>query len=237
MLDKTKDISGITKPTKKNKCKDITTDKQFRKILDIYFGKNNIKEQVDVFYSPKYGNKQKSNFTIDSLVEIENMKLAFEYDGPYHYDTVFKIERDTRKSLELEKQGFTIIRVPYYLQFTKDIAKYYFEPYQAYSDEKYQKMLTECYEINDESDMLAPGWHGTKALPANWTDRGIEIFLDEVSRFPVSVSHQCVHSLNLYKKATNGQEWLVVPIHNLKFNDFLSLTPEEKYLNYFFSRS
>ena len=44
MLDKSKDIMGITKITKKNICKDISNDKQFRKILDIYFGKNNVEE-------------------------------------------------------------------------------------------------------------------------------------------------------------------------------------------------
>ena len=236
MLDKSKDIMGITKITKKNICKDISNDEQFRKILDIYFGKNNVEEQEKIFYTPKYGNRKKGDFTIDAVVKFEDMKLAFEYDGPHHYNTVFKIERDIRKSLELKKQGYTLIRVPYYLQFTRDVAKYFFEPYQTYSDEKYEKMLTDCYEINDESDMLAPGWHTSKEVPANWVDSGIKIFLDEIEKFPISVSHQLVHSLNLYKKATNGQEWLVTPTHHKKFSKFLSLDVEEKYINYFFHR-
>jgi len=236
MTDKTKDIIGINKVTKKNICKDIKNDSRFRKVLDIFFNNYKIEEQKEISYVPEYGNLKTSRFTIDSFVEFKDMKLAFEYDGAFHYNTVFKIERDVRKTAELKKQGFTLIRFPYYLQFTKDIAKYFFEPYGAYSDKKYQTMLKECYEIDDESDMLSPGWHTTKETPANWVDSGIKIFLDEIEKFPISVSHQLVHSLNLYKKATNGQEWLVTPTHHKKFSKFLSLDVEEKYINYFFHR-
>ena len=235
MVDKTKDIAGTNKSQQKKICKDISTETGLRKILDIFFDNHKIKVQEKISYVPEYGHLKKSSFKIDALVEFKNMKLAFEYDGAFHYNTVFKIERDIRKSIELKKQGYTLIRFPYYLQFTKDIAKYFFDPYGAYSDEKYKTMLNKCYEINNESDMLSPGWHGTRETPANWVDRGIEIFLKEVEKFPISVSHQLVHSLNLYKKATNEKEWLVCPIHHEKFNKFVSLKVDKKYLDYHFS--
>ena len=171
------------------------------------------------------------------LRDQNDKKIAFEYDGPVHYDNMSKIERDVRKSIELEKQGYTLVRFPYYLQFTKDVAKHFFEPYNVYSDKKYQRMLEEFYKIKNESDMLAPGWHETSQTPSNWVDKGFEIFLRDIETFPISIRHQLVHSLNLYKAATNGKEWLVVPLHNENFNKFLSLEVEEKYLNYFFCRS
>tara|TARA_Y100000996_G_scaffold383526_1_gene339539 strand:- start:326 stop:1039 length:714 start_codon:yes stop_codon:yes gene_type:complete len=237
MTDKTKSVSGITYPTKKSIGTDINGDDDLKKVLEIFFDEYNITEQEKMFYKPEYGKFKRQHFVIDSLVEFNDKKLAFEYDGPVHYNNITKIERDVRKSIELEKQGYTLIRFPYYLQFTKDVAKHFFEPYNVYSDEKYQRMLEEYCNIKNESDMLAPGWHTTSETPSNWVDKGFEIFLSDIEKFPISVRHQLVHSLNLYKAATNGKEWLVVPVHNENFNKLLSLEVEEKYLNYFFCRS
>ena len=237
LLDKTKSLSGITFPTKEKIGNDINNDKDLNKVLKIFFDKYNVTTQEKIFYQPKYGRKKRSNFIIDTLIEFNDKKIAFEYDGPVHYNNMAKIERDVRKSIELEKQGYTLVRFPYYLQFTKDVAKHFFEPYDVYSDEKYQRMLEEYYNIKNESDMLAPGWHTTSETPSNWVDKGFEIFLNNMAIYPISVRHQLVHSLNLYKTATNGKEWLVVPIHNEDFNKFSSLEVEEKYLNYFFCRN
>jgi len=237
LLDKTKNLSGITYPTKKYTSGEINSDSHLKQVIEIFFDKYNVAKDEKMFYQPKYGRKKRSHFVIDSFIEFNDKKIAFEYDGPVHYDNMSKIERDVRKSIELEKQGYTLVRFPYYLQFTRDVAKHFFEPFNVYSDKKYQMMLEEFYKIKNESDMLAPGWHETSQTPSNWVDKGFEIFLRDIETFPISVRHQLVHSLNLYKAATNGKEWLVVPLHNENFNKFLSLEVEEKYLNYFFCRS
>ena len=151
LLDKTKSLSGITYPTKKYTSGEIKSDSHLKQVLEIFFEKYNIIEQEKMFYQPKYGRKKRAHFVIDSFIKFNDQKIAFEYDGPVHYDNMSKIDRDVRKSVELEKQGYTLVRFPYYLQFTKDVAKHFFEPYNVYSDKKYQRMLEEFYKIKNES--------------------------------------------------------------------------------------
>ena len=226
-------ITGINK--EKKYLYGENSEKNLSKILEIFFDNSTIHEQYKLYYEPQYGNRKREFFKIDSLVEFDGKKLAFEYDGFHHYNTVFKIERDIRKAEQLKSSRYSLIRVPYFIQFTKDVAKTYFEPYNVYSDDKYTAMLEQVYKVDDESQILAPGWHKTTETPANWVDKGIELFLEDIKFLPESVTHQLIHSLNVYKKATNGKEWLVHPNHHAKFNAFLSSPVDKKYLNYFFA--
>ena len=79
-------ITGINK--EKKYLYDENSEKNLRKILEIFFDTSTINEQYKLYYEPQYGNRKREFFKIDSLVEFDGKKLAFEYDGFHHYNTV-----------------------------------------------------------------------------------------------------------------------------------------------------
>jgi len=246
MPDKSRLISGLrAPPPEKNIKKKSTQEKLFiGKILQIFFPDEEIfgltkekSSQKQISYIPEFGRNKIGHFYSDYFLIFKNIKISYEYNGPVHYTEVGKIERDLRKNSVMKDQGINMHIIPYYLNsFTKDIAKYYFNPYKVYSDEKYKKMLNDLFEVDHESELLAPGWHTTKQTPADFVVKGLEIFFDELKDFPPSLKCQLVHSLNLYKKAYDGKkDWLVQPIGHNEFDKFMSHKPDPKNINYFYA--
>ena len=187
---------------------------------------------LKIFYETKFFAKKKITYYSDiakksSYFEadwcLEEKKLIYEYDGPDHYNNVFKIDRDKRKKKELENQNYKIVIVPFYVQLTKDIAKHYFE--NKYTEEKYYKAIKMLYGANKESEILAPGWHKTKHTIANFVNEGIDIFLNQIDKFPPSLKSQVKYSLDLYIRDSNERRDLIVPRHHEKLNDFMKFQP------------
>ena len=94
------------------------------------------------------------------------------------------------------------------------------------------------YGVNKESEILAPGWHKTKHTIANFVNKGIDKFLDDIDKFPESLKSQVKYSLDLYIQDSNKREDLIVPSHHERFNDFMKFQPNIKnYCNLFYSRA
>ena len=227
-----KSIRGIRAKNKYSGAEN--SEKNLKKILDIFFP-NCLAEKTKIKYEPEYGNRKVSYFEIDSLVNFKDKKLAFEYDGPPHFNNIFTIEKDLRKTKVLENLGFIVHSVPYYAQFTKDIAKHFFERYGVYTDEKYEKMLREVYEVKQECDILGPGWQGTTETPANFVSMGLDLLLEILEDFPESLRCQLVHSINLNKAAAYDKDWLICPKHHEAFNNFMLHHPKIENINYFYA--
>ena len=98
-----KNIRGIRAGNKYSGAEN--SEKNLKKILDIFFP-NCLAEKTKITYEPEYGNRKVSYFEIDSLVNFKDKKLAFEYDGPPHFNNIFTIEKDLRKTKVLENLGF-----------------------------------------------------------------------------------------------------------------------------------
>ena len=155
----------------------------------------------------KLGLEAKSNIEPDYF--IESLGLVFEFDGPNHYTDSFKIMRDERKYKGLEhikKNGeifrIRIIRIPYYLQLTKDVAKFIFRDLVShfskvlknlpskgfYTDEKYQIALSKTYKniftgkpAKSENEVLSCGLHSSERVPSEFTEKAIEKLLSDFS--------------------------------------------------------
>jgi len=246
MVDKSRNITGlkIKPPSKRKKCISTQQSRVLGEILKIFFCDEKIiglskdpKEQEKIYYEAEFGRSEKAYFVPDYVIYFKNKKIVYEYDGPVHYNKVFKMERDARKKAVFENQGIKIHNVPYYLNsFTKDIAKYYFCPYKVYSEEKYKIMLSELFQVDHESELLAPGWHTTTDTPADFVYAGLDAIIDELKDFPDSLKCQLVHSLNLYKKAYDGKrDWLIHPSHHMEFNKLMLHKPKRENLNYYFA--
>ncbi len=164
-------------------------------------------------------------------------KIAFEYDGPDHYDKVANHERDLRKNQLCISEGIKLIRWPYYFQLTKDVARYLFPNH--YTDNKYFQAINIVYGASDESQILAPGLHGSKFTPANFTSLGIKRFINDLSSAPISLQSQVIYSFHLYEKfieAKHGKDflWLLYPQDNALFDEFMKHIPDPNFLNYVF---
>ena len=219
------------------------------------------KNQLPV-YEILDGKKLSQPFACDWYAEIDGKHIVFEFNGNHHYQSSFKILTDWRKHEVLSnpsrnhlKRKFIIFKIPYYMQLTKDYAKFLFGDLATnklgksfYSDEKFKKAIKKIYNTDREDLIYAPGLHTSKQTPATFNEDGIERFLKEMEdmkKYP-SIKHQVVHSLRLYiddvtyfnkKPWKDNKEWknLIIP-KNESFLKFFNFDPDKKYLNCFFER-
>lgn len=225
------DIRGFTK--ERRYALGQLDNKNLRQLLSIFFESYVDKDHKEKYTDPVSG--RKSYFELDFSVSHNGQNLVFEYDGPPHYTDVNKIERDVRKRQFLDEKGYSFITIPYYLQFTRDVAVHYFgKKLNVFSEEKYMEMLRAIYGTEDENRILSPGWHSTKDTPANFVKLGAQRFFSEVAELPESVKCQLVHSLRLYMKRSNGKEYLIIPLNDEAFGEFMDHEPKPEHLNYFF---
>ena len=213
-------------------------------------------------YEIKNEKKLGQPFRCDWYAEIEGKHIVFEFNGNHHYQSSFKILTDWRKHEVLNdparnhlKRKFIIFKIPYYMQLTKDYAKYLFGDLAEekigksfYNDKKFKKAIKKIYNTDREDLIFAPGLHTSKQTPATYNEDGIDRFLQEmedIKKYP-SIKHQVVHSLKLYIKDVTlfnkkpwkkNKEWknLIIP-KNKKFLDFFDFEPDKKYLNCVFER-
>ena len=210
-------IFGVTRKAKVGSLIPGKKDKKTKKVVG-----DTIKEVLKVFIpEEKYGKIQikkklkKLDYDVKSNIEpdyfYENLGLIFEFDGPDHYNNSHKIMKDERKYKNLKyikKNGkdvvFKIIRIPYYIQLSKDVAKFLFKdlivhfskelknlPSESegfYSDEKYQMAISKVYKnmftgkpAKSENEVLACGLHGVVTFPSEFTEKGIEKMLKDFS--------------------------------------------------------
>jgi very-short-patch-repair endonuclease len=83
-----------------------------REVSKLFLEKNNVSEH------------KLARFSLD--IYFPEDKIAYEYDGPDHYDKVANHERDLRKNQLCFSEGIKLVRWPYYFQLTKDVARYFF---------------------------------------------------------------------------------------------------------------
>lgn len=60
-----------------------------------------------------------TRFKSDIQFENNGTKFAVEFDGDAHFTDLKVIERDIRKNKVLTEQGFSVVRIPYFIQLTR----------------------------------------------------------------------------------------------------------------------
>jgi hypothetical protein len=160
------------------------------KCLEIFFNtefKGGSKKKELRVYEKKNGKKLGQPFRCDWYAIIKGKHVVFEFNGNHHYQSSFKILTDWRKNEVLSDpsrndhgEKFIIFKIPYYMQLTKDYAKYLFGDLAKeklgesfYKDEKFKKAIKKIYNTEREDLIYAPGLHTSKQTPATFNEDGI----------------------------------------------------------------
>ena len=129
--------------------------------------------------------------------------VIFEYDGDKHYYSMLKIESDNIKMKEIAKLKYRRIRIPFYYQLTKSIAKFIFDDLmfhfagKKYFDEnKYYEAIKKIYrdpitgkslekksknELKnmDYGVVYSPGMSLSEYVPATFHDYALRRFIND----------------------------------------------------------
>lgn len=62
----------------------------------------------------------------------EELKLVVEFDGKLHYTDHNTIMRDVRNEKIYKKEGYTVIRIPYFIQLTNDVVNTLFKQFSKF---------------------------------------------------------------------------------------------------------
>ena len=136
------------------------------------------------------------------------LKLVVEYDGFQHYTDPLVIIKDKYNIEILKSLGYTVIRIPYYIQLDKYTIKHYF-------DLDYNNILYETY--NDHGFI-----HPLATLPSYFCEHGINKFKYDLKTLPKNIVDCIINSLkyrlNFYKTQLNDISGdIVIPSILLNF--------------------
>ncbi len=203
------------------------SEKNLLRVAEIFWEGGGWISQKKFYYDP---NNRRKYYKVDCYSEVRN--IVWEYEGPDHYENVWKLRRDEQRQDYFVNMGIKFLRWPYYCQLTKDVAQYFLG--ENYTEKKYATAISEVYGADEESEILAPGFHTTKNTPANFVARGERRFLAELDEFPISLKHQVIHCLKIYIQAVDDP-YLVIT-ESKAMRKLVALEPERQYLQYYYTR-
>ena len=211
-FDSPSNFNNIFKQSRKSSLIGLTATRKdmdpFKDILKVFFPEFKNKIKVKVILN-QIGFDVKNKIEADYF--IEDLGLIFEFDGPPHYSNPFKIVADERKRNLVEnltknekKTEVRIVRIPYYFQLTKDVAKFLFNDlikhYSKdlknlssngyFSEDKFYSAISKTYlnlfsgeGASDENEVLSCGLHRSKEVPSTFCESGIEKLLKDFKFF------------------------------------------------------
>ena len=203
------------------------TEKNLLKTASIFWPEGEWETQIRFNYDPS--NKRKY-YLVDCCSKVK--EIVFEYEGPDHYENVWKLKRDEERAKYFTELGYHFLRWPYYCQLTRDVAKYYFK--ESYTEEKYLEAIKFVYGVEEEKYILAPGIHSSKNTPANYVSRGVRRYFQELNTLPPSVKAQVAECLRRYIKAIDDQ--YIIIGEGKEFKDLLKTPISKKELNIYWHR-
>jgi len=116
-------------------------------------------------------------------------KLVVEFDGYLHYTKAKTAIDDYRKNEIINEAGYTIIRIPYFVQLDKKIMNLLFSQYMT--EPQYDYVLYQHGFIDKKA-----------VLPADFCSLGISRFYDDLKIFDI-ISKDILASLSIIEKEYN----------------------------------
>ena len=203
------------------------TEKNLLITAKIFWSEGDWNSQKRFYYDP---NNKRRFYKVDCY--SDKMKIIWEYEGPDHYENVWKLKRDEEREKYFIGIGYKFLRWPYYLQLTKDVAKHFFG--SSFSEDKFLKCIKEVYKVDKPEYILSPGFHQSKNTPANYVANGVRRFMKELEGLPKSVKAQLAEGLRRYIKEV-GDKFLIIG-EQKSFEDLVKTSISEKDLKIYYHR-
>ena len=107
-----------------------------------------------------------SNIKNRSDYRCESLKLIIEFDGYMHYNNASKIKTEEFKNITYKNMGYSVIRIPYFIQLST-------------------KIIYELFGVIYQYQQSYPhGFVDSKALlPADFCELGILKFINDLHKF------------------------------------------------------
>ncbi len=203
------------------------TEKNLLITTKIFWPNGDWGSQKRFYYDP---NNKRRFYKVDCF--SDKMKIIWEYEGPDHYENVWKLRRDEERAQYFKKLGYKFLRWPYWLQLTIDVAKHFFG--NDYTTNKYLSAIKKVYKVEKPEYVLSPGLHSSKNTPANFVAKGVRRFMQELDELPKSAKAQLAEGLRRYIKSVDDK-YLVIGEQE-SFIDLLKTPITEDELKIFYYR-
>jgi len=124
--------------------------------------------------------------------QIQGHTTVVEFDGDQHYWDSLKIKVDSEKDAVARSLGYSVVRVPYWVQLTNETALHYFGVQAQISQD------------------FPHGFITTKIFPASFSAMGVSRFSRELSALPESTRNAVLSSLRDSARE-HGAEYVLPP--------------------------
>lgn len=113
----------------------------------------------------------------DMAFEVQRRMTVVEFDGDQHYWDSLKIKVDAEKDAVARTLGYSVVRIPYWVQLDAETAAHYFG-----------------WQVSIAQD-FPHGFITTKIFPASFSEKGVERFAKEFDALPATTRRAVVYSL------------------------------------------
>lgn len=140
----------------------------------------NIISQIEFVENLRFNEKDKqyTKFEWDIIFDFMGKTVVIEFDGHFHYQNPKTILNDNYKNMECKNRGWSIYRIPYFIQLTPETTKL-FTPFTS-------------VEINTD---FKHGFIKSKKFPSGYCHLGMERFEKEFINLPEKVKTSIASSL------------------------------------------
>lgn len=128
----------------------------------------------------------------DMAYEIQGHTTVVEFDGDQHYWDSLKIKVDVEKDTVAHSLGYSVVRIPYWVQLTTETVQHYFG---------IQAQIAQDFPH---------GFITTKIFPASFSELGVSRFFREISALPGSTKNAVISSLQ-DRAQEHGIEYVLPP--------------------------
>lgn len=126
----------------------------------------------------------------------EKLKLIVEFDGSHHYTDPFVYYKDRSNNITLEKLGYDVVRIPYYVQLDKCAIQHYFKI----------DFSNNLYDTDNDHGFM----HPDIVLPSFFCENGKTNFINDLFDLPIDISSKIIESIGyrlLYIKEVFGKNY------------------------------